>query len=247
MNLLSYLLAYILVFLTLIPVYSLALLVGLFNRSAAWRIIVIWNRFFLSLFKVEVVVKYENPEIDLFSGSVVIGLTQQSLLDPIIGQAVAPRIFLSIWNIEYAMIPFIGWISFFFGWVIIRQWPKQAQKTLEKAISYIREGGAVYLSIEGKRSKDGSLGLYKKGPVVLAIQANAKIIPVIIHGSRDCLPYGEWKIRPGKVTVNFLKKISTDGMGYEDRDFIVGQLRKLAEREMQLRAPTSTDLADVLS
>lgn len=241
MNLLSYLLTYLLVFFTLIPMYSLAIMVGFFDRSAAWRIIVIWNRLFLWLFKIEVEVEYENPKIDLSSGYVVVGLTQQSLLDPLIGQAVAPKIFMSIWNIEYALIPFIGWISFFFGWVIIRQWPKQAKKTLEKAISYIRKGGIVYLSLEGKRSKDGSLGLYKKGPVVLAIQANAKIIPVIVHGSRYCLPYGEWKIRPGKVTVNFLKEISTEGMEYEDRDFLVNELRKLAERELKLRVSASDD------
>ena len=91
------------------------------------------------------------------------------------------------------------------------------------------------------------MGSYKKRPVVLVIQAKAKIIRVIIHGSRDCLPYGEWKIRPGKVTVNFLEEISTDGMGYEDRDFLVDQLHKLVERKIQLQASTSNDLADVLS
>ena len=88
----------------------------------------------------------------------------------------------------------------FFGWIIIRQRPKQAKKTLEKAVSYIQNGGVVYLSMEGRRSKTGSLGLYKKGPVVLAIQANAKIIPSIIQGSSKCLSYGEWKIKSGKVT-----------------------------------------------
>jgi 1-acyl-sn-glycerol-3-phosphate acyltransferase len=85
------------------------------------------------------------------------------------------------------------------------------------------------------------LGLYKKGPVVLAIQANAKIIPMIVRGSRDCLPYGEWKIRPGKVTVKVLKEISTEGMEYEDRDFLVNELRKLAERELKLRVSASDD------
>jgi 1-acyl-sn-glycerol-3-phosphate acyltransferase len=241
MDLLSYLLTYLFVFFSLIPMYSLALLVGFFDRSAAWRIIVIWNRFFLRLFKIEVEVEYEDSEIDLSSGCVVVGLTQQSILDPLIGQAVAPKIFMSIWNIEYALIPLIGWVSFFFGWVIIRQWPKQAKKTLEKSISYIRGGGIVYLSLEGKRSKDGSLGLYKKGPVVLAIQANAKIIPVMINGTRDCLPYGEWKIRPGKVTMHFLKEISTEGMAYEDRDLLVNELRKLAEKKLMIRISAGDD------
>ncbi|MFO7558542.1 MAG: lysophospholipid acyltransferase family protein [Desulfobacterales bacterium] len=241
MNLFSYLLRYLLAVLSLILMYSLALLVGLINRAAAWRIIVSWGHFFLKLFGVEVAVEYENQNIDLSSGGVVIGLTQQSLLDPIIGQVIAPRIFMSIWNIEYTLIPFIGWISWLFGWVIIRQWPKQAKGKLEKAVSYLRKGGLVYLSIEGKRSTNGSLSPYKKGAVVLAIQANARIIPVIYHDSHDCLSYGEWKIRPGKVTAKIFSEISTDGMGYEDRDLLVGQLRKLAEREIQLWASTKNN------
>jgi 1-acyl-sn-glycerol-3-phosphate acyltransferase len=66
--------------------------------------------------------------------------------------------------------------------VIIRHLPNQAKKKFKKAESFLRKGGLVYLSIEGKRSFDGSLSPYKKGPALLAIQANAKIFPVIILG-----------------------------------------------------------------
>ena len=234
MKLISYLFRYLISFLLLILMYSIAILVGLISRSAAWLIIVNWGRIFLKMFRVEVIVEYENQDFDTSSGGVVVGLTQQSLIDPIIGQIIAPSVFMSIWNIEFALIPFIGWISWIFGWVIIRQLPKQSKRKIKKAESYLRKGGLVYLSIEGKRSINGSLGSYKKGPAVLAIQANAKIIPVIIHGSYRCLPYGEWKIRPGKVKVKILNEISTEGMKYEDRDLLVGNLRKLAEQELLL-------------
>lgn len=233
-NFITYISRYFIALLLLIPMYSLALVVGVFNRSAAWNILICWNQYFLKLFGVEVNIEFADPGPDMSSGGVVVGLNQQSLIDPIIGQVAAPKMFMSIWNIEYAIIPLIGWITLLFGWVIIRQWPKQAKKTLNKAVSYIREGGFVYLSIEGSRSKDGSLGKYKKGPVVLAIQANAKIYPVIIKGSRDCLPYGQWKILPGKITIKGLNEISTIGMVYEDRNRIVNHLRELAKQELQL-------------
>lgn len=87
---------------------------------------------------------------------------------------------------------------------------------------------------EGKRSKDGLLSAYKKGPVVLAIKAKARIIPIVVHGSKNCLPYGEWKIRPGKVIIKFLKEIPSAGLRYEDRNLVIDQLRELAEKEMQL-------------
>ena len=148
MNLLSYLFRYLISFLLLILFYSIAILVGLFSRSAAWQIIVFWNRIFLKMFGVEVILEFENRDFDFFSGGVVVGLTQQSLIDPIIGQLIAPKVFMSIWNIEYALIPFIGWISWIFGWVIIRQLPKQSRRQIKKAESYLRNGGLFIFQLK---------------------------------------------------------------------------------------------------
>ncbi len=141
MNLFSYLFRYLNSFILLILMYSIAIPVGLISRSAAWVIIVTWGRIFLKMFGVGVIVEYEDQNFDLSSGGVVVGLTQQSLIDPIIGQIIAPRVFMSIWNIEYALIPFMGWISWIFGWVIIRQLPKQSKRKFKKAESYLRKGG----------------------------------------------------------------------------------------------------------
>jgi len=234
MDVIRFSLRYFIAILLLIPMYSCALLFGFIYKPAGWFFIIRWNRFFLRLFGVEVLVEYEDPNADLSSGGFVTGLNQESLLEPIIGVVAAPKMFMSIWNIEYALIPFVGWVSWIYGWVIIRQWPEQAKRKLEKAILYLRNGGLVYSSIEGKRSKDGSLSTYKKGPVVLAIKAKARIIPIVVHGSKDCLPYGEWKIRPRKVIIKFLKEIPTTGLRYEDRNLIIDQLREFAKKEMQL-------------
>ncbi|MFZ5564377.1 MAG: lysophospholipid acyltransferase family protein [Thermodesulfobacteriota bacterium] len=227
--------------LLLIFIYSAAILIGLFYRPAAWDLIVTWNRLFLRIFGVEPTVEFTNKNIDLNTGGVMIGLTQQSLLDPIIGIATSPKMFMSIWNIEYALIPFVGWISWIFGWVILRQNQEQAIRKFKKAEAHIRRGGLVYLSIEGKRSIDGSLSPYKKGPAILAIQAEAKIIPIIVLGSRNCLPFGEWRIRPGKVVLRVLDEVRTDGMNYEDRDLLVSKLREIAERELAAWEMDHTD------
>lgn len=238
----SILIRYFIVFLLLLPMYSCGILAGIVHKPAGWYIIAGWNRLFLSLFGVKVNLEYEKEDTDFSCGGVVIGLTQQSILEPTIAISAAPRIFRSIWNIEYALIPFVGWASCLYGWVIIRQWPAQARNKLKMAEIYIRKGGLVYLSIEGKRSKDGSLSPYKKGPVVLAIQSQAKIFPVIVHGSADCLPYGEWKICPGEVTIKFLEPFTTEGMRYEDRDLIIDRLRNMAVQEIRPRMASSAFL-----
>lgn len=235
MTALSSLIRYLVAISSLLPMYSCAILAGLIHKPAGWHIMATWNRLFLKLFGVRVRIEY-GENIDFSSGGVVIGLTQQSILDPIIGIAAAPRIFMSIWNIEYALIPLVGWISWLYGWVIVRQWPSQAKNKLMKAEKYIRKGGFVYLSIEGRRSKDGLLSPFKKGPVALALQSQAKIFPVIVHGSKDCLSYREWKIRPGEVTMKFLRPLSTEGMSYKDRNSIIEGLHKTAEDEMKMKS-----------
>ena len=94
----------------------------------------------------------------------------------------------------------------------------------------LRQGGIIVgLTAEGRRSEDGRLGPYKKGPVVMAITSQAPIHPVYIAGSRDCMAPGSWKIRPGKVTMRYLVPISTTGMTYEDRNVLLQRLRVVGE------------------
>jgi len=103
---------------------------------------------------------------------------------------------------------------------------------MQQVKPFLQSGGNLWISIEGRRSKDGSLSPYKKGPVILAMQAQAKIVPVLIHGTGNCLPRGKWRISPGKVTIRFLEVIPTENMQYEDRDKLVNILRTLAEKEL---------------
>ncbi len=230
---LGYMLRYSIAFLSLVFISTFGSLIAVFNFNAGWALLKHWNHFFLNIFQVEVACENLNKEKDLQSGNCIyVQLNQESLIDGFVFPMVAPLPYKTVVNIEFALIPFYGWVTAILGWVIIRQRPEQAKRTLEKVVSNLRMGGATGISIEGKRSKDGSLSPYKKGPAVLAIQSGAKIVPVITHGARDCLPHGEWKIRPGKIIVKLLKAIPTKGMCYEDRDTLVRQLRELAEQEV---------------
>jgi 1-acyl-sn-glycerol-3-phosphate acyltransferase len=166
------------------------------------------------------------------SGCVFTLLSQNSLLDGPVGISVIPKPCRGIVNLEYAIIPFFGWAMWVFCWVIIRQWPKQAKKALAKVETFLRDGGNVWMSIEGKRSKDGSLSKFKRGPAVMAIRAQAKIVPVIIQGTKECLGYGMWRIRSGKVIIRFLEAIHTKNITYEDRNVLVERLFAIAEREV---------------
>lgn len=227
----SQIVRYVIVVILMIPMLGAALIVSPVSGTASWRLYKSWNQLSLWLFGVKVESRFEGDASQLDQGGVIIGLTQQSLIDPTAGYAAWTRRVMSIWNIEYALIPFFGWATVFLGWIIVRQNPEQAKRQLHKAAEHAAQGGLVYLSAEGKRSTDGDLNPYKKGPVVLAIESQAPIHPIYIAGSRKCLPVGDWKIRPGKIVIHWLSPISTTGLTYEDRDSLLQKVRLIGKSE----------------
>jgi 1-acyl-sn-glycerol-3-phosphate acyltransferase len=229
MRTLDQLFRYSVVIFLMVFMLGAALIIGVFSVNVGCRIARGWNIIALKIFGVEVENQFEGSPSALDAGGVIIGLTQQSLIDPTAGYAAWNKRVMSIWNIEYALIPFFGWVTVLLGWIIVRQKPVQAKRQLSKAAQYASRGGLVYLSAEGQRSIDGELNPYKKGPVVLAIESQAPIHPIYIAGSRQCLPVGEWKIRPGKVTVHYLPPIFTKGLTYEDRNMLLEKIRAIGE------------------
>jgi 1-acyl-sn-glycerol-3-phosphate acyltransferase len=71
---------------------------------------------------------------------------------------------------------------------------------------------------EGTRGNAYPLRPFKKGPFVLAIQAQAPIVPVVVYGQLEVNPKGRFLVRPGTIHMHFLPPIESAGMGYEDRD-----------------------------
>lgn len=95
-----------------------------------------------------------------------------------------------------------------------------ARKRLEE------ESPTVIMFPEGTRSADGSLGAFKKGAFVLAIQTGVDVVPAAITGSREVMRKGSLLIRPGTVTVRFGDPISVAGMDIEDRNELTAQARE---------------------
>ncbi|HGG56923.1 MAG TPA: 1-acyl-sn-glycerol-3-phosphate acyltransferase, partial [Nannocystis exedens] len=172
---------------------------------------------------------------------VFICLNQTSLIETFLLPWLAPLPYRIIVNLEYALLPVFGWSSVAMGArIVVRQWPKQAKRTIRRAIQDLRQGDTYIISIEGRRSPDGSLQTYKKGAVVMALESEATIIPVVIQGARARLPYGSWRVRPGPVKVHLLPAIKTRGRGYKARNELLSRLRALAKdclSENQKRPP----------
>jgi 1-acyl-sn-glycerol-3-phosphate acyltransferase len=99
--------------------------------------------------------------------------------------------------------------------------PKKARESIDLGAGLLSEGISFFAFPEGTRSRDGRLGEFKKGVFVMAIKAQATVIPVTIIGSADIQTPGRYAILPGRVRVVFHDPIDTKGMGLEDRNRLV--------------------------
>jgi 1-acyl-sn-glycerol-3-phosphate acyltransferase len=217
---------------------GVASLVCLFSKTLAFNISRIWARSILKIFCITLKKVDENQTYDPY-GNLYITLNQTTLLETVFGPYAMPTEFAVIVNLEFALVPIIGWLNWLLGGVLlIRQWPAQARRAMGKAAEKLKLKSNLWISIEGQRSVDGSLRPYKKGAAVLALSSQAVVTPIFYVGARDRLPYGEWRVRPGEVEMRFLKSFQLKGLTYEDRDLIVTRLRKIAETQSRLNSPS---------
>jgi 1-acyl-sn-glycerol-3-phosphate acyltransferase len=120
--------------------------------------------------------------------------------------------------------PVLGWMMKLSGDLPIRRGdPASAHAMLDAARNTLRGGLSVMMFPEGTRSKDGHLGAFKDGAFQLAIETQAPVLPVVVQGTRACLPkHSRWLGR-ARATARVLAPIETRGMGPGD----VQQLREM--------------------
>ena len=107
--------------------------------------------------------------------------------------------------------------------------PDQSLPAIERAADALREGSSFLIFPEGTRSRTGELLPFKKGGFVMAIKAQAPIVPVAISGARAAMRKGSPIIRPVRVHVRFGEPVETAGMTLEDRDRLSADVRARVE------------------
>ncbi len=94
---------------------------------------------------------------------------------------------------------------------------------LRDALRAIDQGLNMTIYVEGKRSFDGKLLPFKKGPFYLAEECNVPIVPITISGTEAVMPKARFAISPGTVTVEFHNPIEPADFG--DRDHLMAKVR----------------------
>jgi len=100
-----------------------------------------------------------------------------------------------------------------------------AVASVEKATEILREGQSFLIYPEGTRSPDGRLQRFKKGAVVMAINAGVPIVPMICSGAHRIMGKRSLVIHPGEIVVEFLNPIESAGYSIEQRDVLNEKIR----------------------
>ncbi len=131
---------------------------------------------------------------------------------------------------ELFRIPILGWAMRAAGYISIdRKGKKKALESVERAVAKIQEGTSVLVFPEGTRSPDGKIHPFKRGGFTLAIRAGVPIVPISIRGSRDVLPRGSLRVKPGKIEIIVGECIRTDDRSLADREDLMKVLKGAIE------------------
>jgi 1-acyl-sn-glycerol-3-phosphate acyltransferase len=187
-----------------------------------------WARLCLSVSGVRV--RVHNRE-RAFEGAPHIFLANHmSLYDiPALGSFLPRAKFVA--KAELFRIPVLGAAMRSVGMVPIqRSNRKAAFGAYDEASRRIRDGNSVIVFPEGTRGDDYPLRAFKKGPFVLAIDAGAPIVPVLIYGAREVVRRNSIVVHPRTIDVHLLEPVSVEGFDYDDRDELAEKVRsRIAE------------------
>ncbi|MBN9231656.1 MAG: 1-acyl-sn-glycerol-3-phosphate acyltransferase [Legionella sp. 40-6] len=103
----------------------------------------------------------------------------------------------------------------------------EAIKDLARVKELMLSGIVIWISPEGTRSKDGSLGAFKKGGFITAIQSQATIIPVGIRGANNILPARSFNMHlHQKAEVHIGKPIDASKYSLENKEVLMAEVRE---------------------
>jgi 1-acyl-sn-glycerol-3-phosphate acyltransferase len=134
---------------------------------------------------------------------------------------------LAIAKKEFFKVPVLGRAMVLRGFVPLdRRNRERAIEAVEEAAKSLRAGHSFLAFPEGTRSPDGRLQAFKKGVFVMAIKAEAPIVPISISGSRKIMRKDEWAMHPGAVRITFHAPVPTAGCTMASRPIIMERVRQ---------------------
>jgi 1-acyl-sn-glycerol-3-phosphate acyltransferase len=188
------------------------------------------------LVKVAAKLKVYGRERVPLDGGLVIACNHYSWLDPAALGAACPRTIYYMAKVEAHRIPGLGAFIRSFGCFPVRRGEsdREAVRTMRQVV---RDGLALGLFAEGTRQLSGVPGVVQPGAAMVALQENAPIIPVAVHGSQTWRPGNFHPVSIAWGEPVGFSDLPKGGKGYKEASAVVqAEIRKLWEFLVEMHA-----------
>lgn len=122
------------------------------------------------------------------------------------------------WMMKIALrkIPFVGYACYKAGHIYVdRSTPSAVRATIETAEQRLRGGMSVVVFPEGSRTRNGRVGVFKRGAYFLATEFNMPVVPMTIDGAYDIMPRTARLPRPGRIDLTIHRPIEPGSEGHD--------------------------------
>jgi 1-acyl-sn-glycerol-3-phosphate acyltransferase len=135
-------------------------------------------------------------------------------------------------KVEMMVVPIMGWAMWGAGDIGVKRGRATSAKA---AMAASRQRLSRHVSVmifpEGTRAPTRELLPFKDGAFRLAVDAGVPILPLAIHGTRNAIARGDWRINPATAVVEVLAPISSAGLtGRELKARTVAAIEAARER-----------------
>jgi 1-acyl-sn-glycerol-3-phosphate acyltransferase len=158
----------------------------------------------------------------------VIMMNHVNFFDPLVFYAAFPGIARGVEEESHFRWPVYGGTIRRIGmFPISRKNTQRAIESLRRAAGWIRKRPDYSFAVlpEGTRTRDGKLGVFKRGGFLLAIETGLDILPLVQCGAYRIARKGSLLIRPGRVDMSIEPAISTAGYTKENVGELIERVR----------------------
>ncbi len=188
-------------------------------------------------------VRFETVGLDALdrSRSYIFMTNHASNLDPPIQVGLIPKQTSVMVKRELFKVPILGTAMRMGKLVPVDRGNRDAGiEAVRAAKAVVEQGMNMLIYVEGKRSFDGKLLPFKKGPFYMAVECGVPVVPITIVGTHEIWPKGRFAIQPGRVKVIFHPPIEPKDFG--DREALMEKVREVIEGGLpeEYRSPAMT-------
>ena len=165
----------------------------------------------------------------------VLMMNHVNFFDPLVFYAAFPGIARGVEEESHFRWPVYGGTIRRIGmFPISRKNTQRAIESLGRAAAWIRRRPDFSFAVlpEGTRTRDGKLGVFKRGGFLLALETKLDILPLVLCGAYEINHKGSLLIRPGRVDVMIEPAVATAGYAKESVDGLIERVRGIFLRRL---------------